>query len=159
MVNHHLLPCCAASRPRTQDTPAEAKLIGSRQFAYGGTKILASDKALATPSLADLFIGIAPLCAGNITSVDANRRLHSEPDQQCDPLLCNHRESQRRAIGFMELCCRCASMRMFVGRRWHAESLSVRLRAHLCSARSPRCSGALVDLLDSRFNFLHHVRR
>jgi len=63
MVSHHLLPCCAASRPRTHDTPTEAKLIGSRQFVYGGMKMLASNKALTAPSLADFLIGIGPLCS------------------------------------------------------------------------------------------------
>ena len=43
-------------------------------FAYGGMKMLVSNKALETPSLADLFIGMALLCAGNTTSVVVNRR-------------------------------------------------------------------------------------
>jgi hypothetical protein len=38
--------------------------MGSRQFVYGGMKMLASNKALTAPSLADFLIGIAPLCSG-----------------------------------------------------------------------------------------------
>jgi hypothetical protein len=37
--------------------------MGSRQFVYGGMKMLASNKALTAPSLADFLIGIGPLCS------------------------------------------------------------------------------------------------
>lgn len=56
MLSHHLLPCCAASRPRTAEIAIAAKLIGSRQFENGGTKTLPSRSTLATPSFADRVI-------------------------------------------------------------------------------------------------------
>src|SRR6266566_9680120 len=45
MASHHLLPCCAASRPRMPDIPIDAKFIGY-QFENGGTKMLPSRSAL-----------------------------------------------------------------------------------------------------------------
>src|SRR5580658_2666546 len=53
ITSHHLLPCCAASRPTTTDKPTDTKLIGYRQFANGGTKTLPSRAALAIPSFPD----------------------------------------------------------------------------------------------------------
>src|SRR5947208_9967143 len=53
ITSHHLLPCCAASKPRTPDTTTDARVTGSRQLENGGTKALPRRTALAIPSFAD----------------------------------------------------------------------------------------------------------
>jgi hypothetical protein len=63
MTSHHLLPCCAASRPRTPDTPTEARLTGSRQFGNGGTKILPSRTVLTIPSFPERVMLTGPKSA------------------------------------------------------------------------------------------------
>jgi len=53
MSSHHLLPCRAANPPRTADAKTTTMLIGPRQSADGGRKMLKRRTALAMPSFVD----------------------------------------------------------------------------------------------------------
>jgi hypothetical protein len=88
ITSHHLFPWCAASRPRTADTQMDAKLIGPRQFGYGGTKALARRSVLATPSFADRVIPRPPVA----------------PRRRSEPITCNghSRDKQRTEYRYFD---------------------------------------------------------